>query len=328
MARRNSKSATSTTDQTEAPAEVTNNEEAPVSESTATEAPAPEKESTESKVEKPIDLTEFKAAVAAAVEASDDTTGDVPEAPLAEVTTAYRALEGIKAKNAAKAYVNEQMADAMNSGSLPGARAHLQISEKALIAAASTGTRAERVPVDPTENFVQRVATLQLGYGLTTTHVPEGVSEDWQDKVTALVAELNDTANSYLTWATSDPETRGDEPEVTAVVRNAVKLAQGKSAKAGTSRGTGGGGGGFTGERRDIGAHIENAFADKPVGTFLTIAEIRNVPSDEYGSHQPSAGAISARLFPKSGTSTMEKVGIMPDSQGGKKGARKVEVSE
>src|SRR5688500_4423365 len=85
---------------TEATAEVNNeNEEAPVSTS-STEAPA-----TESKVEKEKapepDLTDFKAAVSEALSEADVTTGDVPEASLAKVTTEYRKLEGIKAKNAA-----------------------------------------------------------------------------------------------------------------------------------------------------------------------------------------------------------------------------------
>lgn len=312
MARRSNK-------QTEAPAEVTTpTEEAPVSTDTTPEAPA----STEAKAVEP-DLTAFKSAVATAIEESDSTTGDVPEAQVAEVTAAYRALEGIKAKNLAKQYVNDEMASAMNDGSLPRARAHLQLSEKALVAAA--GGAKEKVPADPTENFVQRVATLQLGYALATSNVPEGVNADWQDRVTALVGESNGAATELFAYHASTSEDKGEEPDASAVVRNAVKLAQGKAAKAGVSRG----GGTFTGERRDIGAHIENAFEALDEGDFLTIAEIRNTRSEEYGDNPPSAGAISARLFPKSGESSMVKVGIQPDTnESGKKGARKVAVAE
>jgi hypothetical protein len=295
-----------------------------VTESTATnEAPAQESTSTDKPKAAEPDLTAFQKAVADAFSEADTTTGEVPVASLEGVTAAYRALEGIKAKNQAKAFVNEQMKNEMGKANLAGARAYLKIGDDALVAAAG-GKGSEKAPADPTENFVQRVATLQLGYGLTTSNVPEGVADDWSDRVNKLVGEVNEAANSYLAWANSDPETRGDEPEVTAVVRNAVKLAQGKAAKAGTSRG----GGTFSGERHDIGEHIVNAFADKEVGDFLTIAEIRNTRSDEYGDNPPSAGAISARLFPKSGKSSMEKVGIKPDQKDGKKGAVKVEVSE
>jgi hypothetical protein len=298
-------------------------EEAPVTETTTentnetpTEASKPEAE---------VDLTAFNKAVAEALEASDTSTGEVPEANLEAVKAAYRALDGAKAKNAAKKAVNEAMKDAMNSDNLPQARANLMISENALVAGGGGGG-GQKAPADPTEAFVQRVATIHLAYGLVTAHVPEGVDEGWQQKVTELVESSNDTANSYLQWTTSPEDTRGDEPEASPVVKNAVKLSQGKQAKAGTSRS----GGSFTGERRDIGVHIRNAFEGKDKGTFLSIAEIRNTPSDEYSTGEgseavfeaPSAGAISARLDEKEGKkSSMRKFGIIPDTQNGKKGA-------
>lgn len=303
---------------------------APVDESTTTEETAVSESSTETATEAapateaaaPVDLSNFESAVASAVENADTSTGTVPEADLSEVTGAYRALEGIKAKNAAKNFVNEKMKDAMNSDDLATARAYLSISENALVAAAA-GTKSS-VPADPTENFVQRIATLTLAYQLGVGTVPEGVGDGWEGKVEELVNSSREDATSLLVWNNSDPESRGDEPEASAVVRNAVKLATGKAAKAGVSRG----GGTFTGERRDIGVHILNAFEGKDEGTFLTIAEIRNTRSDEYGDTPPSAGAISARLFPKSGTSTMEKVGIKGDTQDGKKGAVKIPLAE
>ena len=272
---------------------------------------------------KQVDLTDFKAAVDTAMTEADTTTGEVPEAALAKVTEEYRKLDGIKAKNEAKAHAADLMKSRMGADDLAGARAALNIQDKALVAAAG-GSKGEKAPADPTENFVQRVATLTLGYQLATTSVPEGVDESWTEKSNALVSENFESAKAYLAWTQGDPESRGDEPEVSSVIRNAAKLAAGKAAKAGVSRG----GGTFTGDRKDIGVHIENAFSDKEEGQFLTIAEIRNTRSDEYGDNPPSAGAISARLFPKSGTSSMEKVGIKPDTQNGKKGAVKVAVSE
>lgn len=304
MANRNRGNASTTQDQPEAEVQT----EAPVTEQT--EAPKAE--------DKPVDLTAFTQAVNAAVAEADTTTGDVPVASLDAVTVQYRALDGIKAKNAAKALANDGMKDRMNSNDLGGARAFLNISEKALVAAAGSGSK-DKVPADPTEAYVQRVGTIQLAYALAVGTVPEGVKDNWQELVTELVNGSNEAAQGYGQWLSGDAETRGDEPEVSAVVRNAAKLAQGRSAKAGSTRS--GGGASFDGPRRDIGKHIANAFESSESGKFLSIAEIRNTRSDEYGDNPPSAGAISARLFPKSGKVTIE--GVTPDTQNGKKGAVK-----
>jgi hypothetical protein len=87
-----------------------------------------------------------------------------------------------------------------------------------------------------------------------------------------------------------------------------------RARTTGPSRGDGGG-------RRDIARHIASSFADLPAGTFLTISEIRQHPSPEYGGTMPSAGAISARLFPANGQMTL--VGVLPDRENGVRGARK-----
>lgn len=73
--------------------------------------------------------------------------------------------------------------------------------------------------------------------------------------------------------------------------------------------------------RRDVGKHIVHVFAAVPVGTFLTVAEIRRRPSPEYSDAPPSAGAISARLFPASGRTTVP--GVDPGLSGGVRGATK-----
>ncbi|MBN1091957.1 DUF262 domain-containing protein [Blastococcus sp. TML/M2B] len=75
--------------------------------------------------------------------------------------------------------------------------------------------------------------------------------------------------------------------------------------------------------RRDIGAHIVSAFAGLPEGAFLTVREIRAHRSDEYGDEFPSAGAISARLFPSSGRCTVP--GVEPgENERGVRGARRI----
>lgn len=78
-----------------------------------------------------------------------------------------------------------------------------------------------------------------------------------------------------------------------------------------------------TSGRRDIGRHIEHVFSSRAVGEFLTIAQIRREPSPEYGESAPSAGAISARLFPPNGKTTVP--GVVPETREGVRGATKVE---
>lgn len=76
------------------------------------------------------------------------------------------------------------------------------------------------------------------------------------------------------------------------------------------------------GARRDIGAHIVSAFEGLPEGAFLTVGQIRSHRSEEYGDEFPSAGAISARLFPSSGRCTVP--GVEPgENERGVRGARR-----
>lgn len=333
MARRNSKTSKNE-------AEVTATEAAPTeapeeaTDMSTTEEVTPEvedfdegtEESTEDdkpgKGDDKVDLTDFKAAVEAALAEKDDSTGDIPLALIEPVTAAYRAIDGVKGKNQAKKVVNDDMVEAMNSMDIVTARAYLQLSEHL-----TAGTKAgggERVPSDPTEAFVQRVATLRMALSLAESVVPEGVAEDWSDRTDTFTEANTEAARSYLEYLTSDDKD-AEEPEgLSSVARNAAKLALGKQAKAGGR--SGGAGTPFTGERKDIGQHIQQAFADQPVGTFLTVAEIRKFRSEEYGDNPPSAGAISARLFPGGDglKSTMRKVGIESgQNEKGNKGATK-----
>lgn len=313
MARRTSSTRSNQSASTEAaPTPTESTQEDTVS--TTTEASP---EATTESTDKPVDLDAFKSAVSTAVEGADQSTGEIAPAVLEPVLKEYRSIEGIKGKNLAKAYLAEQMRTAMGTdGGTPDivkARSFLQLQDS--MTAGSSGG-APKAPADPTEAYVQADATLRLAVAL---HTPgEGVAEDHESKVESLVAESEPKANEYLAWLNSPEDERGDEPEVSTVVKNAVKLAQGKSAKAG---GRSGGGSTFTGERRDIGKHIASAFAGVESGTFLTVAEIKKHKSDEYGDSSPSAGAISARLFPKSGKCTVE--GITPSQENGKNGATK-----
>jgi hypothetical protein len=116
---------------------------------------------------------------------------------------------------------------------------------------------------------------------------------------------------------TSEGEDQPEAPKVPAEVVAAFKFARGAKR-----RGVGTGNGDRTphdGPRRDLGKHIAEAFADVESGTFLSVAEIRKFKSSEYEDEPPSAGAISARLFPAKGECTVE--GITPGT-GGEKGTK------
>lgn len=322
MARRTTKAA-----EAEAPTTTEAPEEATVTttENEAAEQPTeevdaePTEEPTEAPKEKSFDLSDFQAVAKDAVDNSDESTGTIDVEHMAKVVEQYRVLEGIKAKNKAKGWLNEQMKDWMNQGSIVQARAYLQLHE-GMSAGAKSAT--EKVPADPTEAFVQRTTVLKLANNLL---VPgEGVTDDWTDKANALFDQLKPAADEYLAWQQNTSEDKGEEPEVNPLVKAAVKLSQGKAAKVGNKAGSAA----YTGERRDIAAHITEAFADQEVGTFLTVAEIRKFRSNEYGDSPPSAGAISARLFPGGDGEKNTVKGTKSDTnEKGIKGAVKIDES-
>lgn len=293
---------TATEDETAVPAQAEAGDGAGEAGTGTTEAPAAAASDGSGKATKAseVDLTAFSAAVDKAVAERDSSTGELAVAQIDPVVAEYRKIEGIAGKNKAKAFLTDKMRDAMNSMDISLARSYMMLQDNL---SAGTVPKAERAPSDPTEAHVQRVVGLDLARALLVK--PEGVAEDADQKAEALYAEAYPQAEAYLAWASNeDEENRGDEPEVPAFVRNAVKLALGKSAKVGGSRaGTATGG-----ERHDIGEHIRQAFEGQESGTFLTVAEIRNFKSTEYGDTPPSAGAISARLFPQSGKCTLDFV--------------------
>jgi hypothetical protein len=277
MARRNSNTATA-----EAPAEVT---EAPAE---VTEAPA---EVTEA----PIDLTGFQTSVNEAVTTRDAATGVVAEEELAKVTAAYRELEGAKPKNAAKSWVEDQMMEAV--GSLDGQLARAYSLAKEALVAGGGSKPAERKPSDPIAAYVAQHAALALAaqvVNASAPEVPEG--RDINTEVTELVSANTEALTKFLEWDKSEAEDKGDAPEISPVVRAALKAASGKGGSAKRST--------FTGEKGDVGKHIVEAFADHEVGTVLKVSEIANFKSSQYPSGNVSQGAVSARLFPSTGKPT------------------------
>lgn len=247
------------------------------------------------------DITTFAAAVVEAINEADTSTGDVPEAFVATAREAYQALDGIKPKNAAKSHLAELLKVALKELDAPRAKTIMQLTEQAAVAGKSTPARK---PVDPNEAFINQVAQLTLALYLAQRNPAEGVDvEESVAKATELANESFEAANT----AFNDEEAEVDS----TFVRQAIRLAK-------TRRGRGGSGG----PRRDLGAHMVEAFDSVESGTFLSVADIRNFESSVYGTDLPSAGAISNRLEPTSGADTTIP-GITVGRRDGKLGAVK-----
>lgn len=206
-------------------AEITETVETPTE---ATEAPA-----TEAPAEVPVDLSAFQAAVNDGMEDADPTTG-VPTPVVTEaVNVAYRELESLKAKNAARAWLDQQMLGAVTEQSITKARYFVDLKNGL---SAGSAARATKAPADPTEAFVARVAALGLAQDIVTNSVPEGVSDDWSEKVSALVEQVGTQVDDYKAWTEAEGDDKGDEPEVNAVVKAAFKLARGRATSTGGCR--------------------------------------------------------------------------------------------
>lgn len=269
---------------------------------------------TETKVESPIDLTAFESALDAALAESDASTGTIPEGALHGVIKAYQELDGAKAKSAARRKLEAGVKAGLEpNGDVVRARALHQVSNS--ITTAKGAAKSEKAPVDPTEAFVQQAVALQLAYSHVTQNVPEGVSEDWKDRASKLAGETVEDLDKLAKYSGE-----GEAPAVSDLAKRALKLAQGKATGGKKSSGPRAP---FTGTRHDISKHIAEAFAGEEVGKVLTVAQIVGFKSTEYGDDQPSPGAVSARLFPKSGKCTLEGIEAVEASGDQPKGARK-----
>lgn len=353
MVRRRTESSTETTDQN-----VTENTEAQeAAMSTATEetvaaeattdpsaTEATEVVATEAKPEpEPIDSSAFEAALQAAFENRDESTGVVPEAFSAKVVAEYQALPGARGKAVAKRLLQAGMEEGISKMDLPHARVFIDL-QKVCVPAASTSTKekVEKEPVDPAEGAAARVAILRLAHNHAADTLPEGVEIDRvNDLVSGLVEKLDGEVVTYLAWLNTEVgegEDEAPEPSVSVIAKKAAKLATGAAASAGGSKsGATGSRSTFVGKRGNILSHMKEAFANEPSGKFLTVNQIADFVSAEYTStsvdgagvessefRRPSQGAISARLFPTGDKKlNLEDADFVPAEEGGKKGARK-----
>jgi len=281
--------------------------EAQPTEGESTEAPAEDK----SKSEK---LDAFKEVATGVFNERDEVSGDLTDEQLAKVTEAFRKLDGQKLRNAAKTYAEEQMTVVIQPPieSIEQARAWVKIKDAMTPAAGAK----PRTPADPTEAYIQNVYTVRLAAQLLADNKPDGLAEDWEEKLKTFTEEHAAEVEAYLAWQADTSENRGDEPELAQPVRKAFKAATTKVRKSNGTRRQ------HTGKKRDVNTHIAQVFAEKEVGTFLTVQEIANASSAEYGDdpNNPSPGAVSQRLFsPKGGLPDgIEPVSIKP------RGAKKV----
>lgn len=257
-----------------------------------------------------IDLTAFNAAldeVLTGEDGFDPETGTVPEVGIEKVKSAYRDLSGAKAKNAAKERITELLRDAITEKDMVKGYAVMTLGDAVKNAGSGgKGSGGDRKPADPKLAFVERLAALHLAYALVREDVPEGVERDEvYGLVDTKVEELSDAADALFTWVKADPESRGDEPEADAIVKAAVKLAQGKAAKAKStvSRTS------SDKPRRDVRKHINQVFADKAAGTVLKVAEIAKAKTDEYPDGDCSPGAVTAALKSERGVEGFKFVG-------------------
>lgn len=245
----------------------------------------------------------FKSAVDDAIASRDETTGDIPLDKVEPVKAAYRELSGLKAKNAAKNVLTEGAFDAMRQMDTALGKAYVILSGE--VTSLPTRTKAEPTPADPAEARVLQLATLGLAYRLATEQpLPEGVTQDSVDakmnELFSLPGAQQESIDAYQQYLDTPSDARPEAaPEVPGFVAAAIKILNGKSVGR-ISRGSRSSSS-YAGPRRSVAAHVEAAFAGKPVGTFLKVAEIVNSKSDEYGDDHPSSGAVSQHLFDKEG---------------------------
>jgi hypothetical protein len=303
--------ATMSTDTVEAPASDTTEAtpEAVTAETAATEA-TPEEQAAEAakaaeNAENEAKVEAFKSAVAEALKERDAETGHLAEVQNVAVQTAYRELTNAKQKKSAKVHLHDCLKDAVNSSDIILGMAVMNLTN--LINSTSTPKpTATPKAVDPSQAFIDSLATLHLAYTLRRADVPAGVDADAAfAKVDEKVEALSEKADEYYAWITGKPEERGDEPEVDAIIKRAIKAMQGRStvikASSGTPRAATGG------PRRNVRTHISQAFGDRPVGSMMKVAEIANAHTAEYPNGDCSPGAVSAALKSEKGVEGYER---------------------
>lgn len=257
---------------------------------------------------------------------------------------AYAELPAIPGKSFARGYAEDQTRNALSDTS--DAEAAFRVAQmwskvskdQKEDAPKQRAPRVAKPKVSPTELAVNKLASLKMAVAWIETNpesvvdVAEGddpIEDEFAELADDKVEELREQLEAYVEWLDMEVEEGEDKPEfeetfgepVDPVVRDAAKVARQK-----VRRGRSGGGGGstWTGPRRNIGKHIQEVFDQVEIGTFLTVSEIVNLKSEEYGDDKPSSGAVANRLFPPSGSETTVE-GVEPGTnEDGRQGATKI----
>lgn len=303
-------------------------------EPTATEEQATATEEAKPEIDYAALQKAFQTAVNAGLEKADTTTGTLPEGDVSEIKLAYHGLGKAAQKKDALQWVLDQMTEAMTASEFIKART-LNDIRNTLGQEKSQKQTIVKEPVDPTEALVNAAAAHMLAANFLV--VPDGVAADWAKQVQAKTHALGESALAYKTWLQANEdkpaEERAEAPEVDAVIQLAYQLARGRGGRKASTGSSGGtkapkaAQAAGDGVRRDIGKHIMEAFAGKPSGTRMSIAELVNFPSNEYAGTKPSPGAIAARLFKGGEPKTLPELGVRADNGDGvttRKGAVKL----
>lgn len=270
------------------PRKSTETVEAPVvTDADASAESTEETSTTEAPVVEAPDISDFVAAASAAVATQDYDA----------VTAAYVALDR-KGKSAATKHISEVVKSYMTAKDAVNAFAWMDITDalNKVKATKPKSDKQEKAPVDPSGVHVEKLTGLYLAYQLAADNAPAGIPEDFDVRaaVKDAVTAARTQADAVLAWRANEDEAKGDAPEHSDTVARSIRLAfQGSGSKR---KASGESGPGYSGPQRSISAHIAEAFADQPSGTFLTVSDLRNFESTQYGNDHPSAGAISSAL--------------------------------
>jgi hypothetical protein len=242
----------------------------------------------------------------------DTTSGHLSEELKSKVKAAYATLPGGTGKGAARPqvreYIESLVAQGIESMDVGLARTAFIIKTDCLTARGAQGAGVVKAPVDPTEQHVKHIVALFLAAFLVET--PEGVEDDWANKANARAAELRPALAEYATWLHNKDENKPEEPDAPEEIKLAGKIATGRGTRTSVPRqkkdGTVGTAststrGTYSGPKRDILKHVNEFFAGKPADYVALIGEVAKFSSAEYGTDNPSSGAVSSRVWPLNG---------------------------
>lgn len=313
---------------------------------TQEQAPATPAGPTDEEIKALVDA--FEKAAQAAVDSADPDRATITEEQVNLVKAAYTALPTGSTRNKARKWLDERMRAEIGEAHVVPARAFMTL--EAEIRSAGGSPTVARPPVDPTQEHVNRTTALFISANFALPG-PD-VKDDWSTQVAQLAQSLTGEVQTYRNYlaelATWEADTRPTEvpegtpegtevdlkgaapaePDVSEVVRNAARIARGRTSAAGRKPGPKASGTttasaaprvARSGERRDILAHIELFFKDKPVGTFAKYGLIAS--TDLPGSPAlPSSGAVSARVK----SNRWPHTDLVHAEEGGVQGIKKV----